>query len=191
MTGPVLVDSDDGGGRGARAARDLPRRAARQARGAERPGAARGPLRRRARRLPGRAPLRGRQHVDARADRATCCRASSGSRRRCPRPLAHALDELGREPGAAGHGLQRRGRDLHRPLRRSGPTRRDDDANVAWADGPDARDGGPGLGHPAGRREPRPAARALRQRRRTWPGSTRSARATTRTACFHAWMGRP
>ncbi len=53
-----------------------------------------------------------------------------------PRALAHALDELGprrrARPDAPGHGLQRRGRHLHRPLRRlAGPGRRR--ADVAWA----------------------------------------------------------
>ncbi len=97
----------------------------------------------------------------------------------------------GAEPGAAGHGLQRRGRDLHRPLRRSGATR--PTTTPTWP-GPTDRMREMehlAIGHPARRREPRRAPGALRQRREPARGSTRSARATTRTAASTpGWAGR-
>ena len=66
--------------------RDLPgARAARRRRSPTSPAQTRGPLRRGPRLLPGRPPLRGRQHVDARAGRRAAARPARGSPRRSRR----------------------------------------------------------------------------------------------------------
>ena len=131
VTGPVLVDSADEEAASARAARDLPRTRAGEAGCAQcRRSSSPTSTRPCTRPIP-TAPLRGRQHVDPRAGRRSAAGPAPDRRDAARCAFAHALDELGPEPGAPRHGLQRRGRDLHRPLRRLAGRRRRR-ANVAW-----------------------------------------------------------
>ena len=109
------------------------------------PGADGGPLRR-ARTRPTPTTTATRSTTCGRTRRSTsCCRACGGSRETLPAgALAHAVDELGRRvPRAARHGLQRRGRDLHRALRGLARSRRTTPRTSPWADGQHARDGAP------------------------------------------------
>ena len=123
-----------------------------------------------------------------------CCRACARiARDAAAGAVAHALDELG--PGAS----PRRGPDMAYSV--------EDDTYIAlygvWArrggrrgerrvgDRPDARDGAPrdaGSSSPTRTSAERPARFTDR---REHGAARRAARArTTRTACFHAWMGR-
>ncbi len=70
---------------------------------------------------------------------------------------------------------------------RAGPA--EDDADVAWVDRADARDGAAGERHPAGRREPRPPPGAVRRATSSCAAWTSSGRGMTLTGCF-PWMGR-
>ena len=140
---------------------------------------------------PDEPPLRGRQHVDPRAGRRAAAGPAPDRRDDAAGALAHALDELG--PGRARRGPRWPSASRTTPTSPSTASGRgpaEDEANVALGDRADAGDGAARQRHPARRREPRPAAGALRQRRE--PGAPRRAagRRTTPTASStRGWGG--
>ena len=181
-----------GGGRGARAAGDLP---------GARPGEARRAQRRRCGSptstprvhavLPRRAPLRGRQHVDARAGRRAAARPAADRRDAAGGALAHAVDELG--PAA-----RRRGRTWPTASRTT-PT---SPSTASGPTPPTTRPTSPGRPSGCARWSTSPAgsssptrtsagARRASSATRTWRDSTSSAPRYDPDGLFHPWMGRP
>ena len=161
------------------------------------PAALRRPVRGRARRLPGRAPLRGRQHVDARAGRRAAAGPASASPRRMPRrAVAHAVDELGPGPHRArarpdmAYSVED---DTYIALYGVWQDPAEDDANVAWVTDADARDGA--AWRAASSSPTRTSAGARRGSSATSSmdaAGSSCGRAATRTAAFtHGWAGRP